>query len=546
MSAPATITDSESGVTVTAAEQRDYYTQRARTLEQLEAEGKITVYPHKFHVTTELADFRTKYDHLTASQQLDDVVLRVAGRITVIRCVSAKLYFYKITHNGSSLQVMSNLALYKDGQPGFALMNETVLRRGDHVGVEGIPARSKTGELSIIAHRLVLLSPCYHMLPAPDTLTDTETRYRNRYLDMIVNERVAKTFKMRSQVVKYTRDFFARLDFIEVETPSMSILPGGASARPFVTHHNDLKTNMFMRIAPELFLKQCIIGGLPRVFEIGKNFRNEGVDMTHNPEFTAIEAYWAYADYEDLMKMTEDLIAGMVLELTGSYTIEYPCKDGVVRPIDFTPPFRRFPMIRTLEERLAVKFPEDLASSETTAFLRGILKERSLVLEEPHTTVRMLDKLVGEYIEPDLIQPGYIIDHPQIMSPLAKWHRSESSLTERFELFVAGRELCNAYPELNDPFWQRKMFQSEQEGRAAGDTEAQVVDEAFCESLEYGLPPTGGWGMGIDRLCMFLTNQQSIKEVILFPMMKPLEREREAQKQLSGTIKFALEQMAGK
>jgi len=314
------------------------------------------------------------------------------------------------------------------------------------------------------------------------------------------------------------------------------MIPGGASAKPFVTHHNELKLDMFMRVAPELYLKQLVIGGMNKVFEIGKNFRNEGIDLTHNPEFTAIEAYWAYADYEDVMKMTEDLISSLVLEVNGSYKLKYhpdtknfPTKEI---EIDFSPPFRRVPMIETLEKTLNVKFPADLNSDKANNFLRNLLQEKNISCTPPQTTARLLDKLVGEYIEPTLTNPGFIINHPQIMSPLAKWHRANPQLTERFELFVAGRELCNAYTELNDPVIQRELFLAQAKDRDAGDEEAQPIDEAFCTAIEFGLPPTGGWGMGIDRLCMYLTDQSNIKEVILFPAMKPSDMERTTQQKL--------------
>jgi lysyl-tRNA synthetase class 2 len=350
-----------------------------------------------------------------------------------------------------------------------------------------------------------------------------------------------------------------------------------------------------MRIAPELFLKQLVIGGLDRVYEIGKNYRNEGIDLTHNPEFTAIEAYQAYADYHDVMKMTEDLLSSMVKAVCGSYKINYhhqgtdhglerpdllaklSAKLGVVFPadlasaegkkfveellakhnvvcrhpvtlsrqlnalaveflvpkmeIDFTPPFPRIPMIATLEKELGVKFPVDLASAETTEFLKAHCKKHGVECRPPLTNSRLLDKLVGHFIEPKCISPAFITDHPQMMSPLAKYHRSSANLTERFELFMAGREIANAYTELNDPVVQRRMFESQSSDRKAGDDEAQPIDEGFCTSIEYGLPPTGGWGLGIDRLVMILTDQNNIKEVLLFPAMKPLDAERAAQAQ---------------
>jgi len=320
----------------------------------------------------------------------------------------------------------------------------------------------------------------------------------------------------------------------------MNMLAGGATAKPFVTYHNDLGVNLFMRVAPELFLKQLIIGGMEKVYEIGKNYRNEGIDLTHNPEFTAVEAYWAYADYEDIMKLTEDLLSSMVLAIKGTYKVTYHPL-GHENPekayeIDFEPPYARIPMIETLESRLKIKFPPLDSEEVINDFLKALIKQKEIECEPPLTTARLLDKLVGEYIEPDLINPSFIIDHPQIMSPLAKYHRHKPHLTERFELFVAQKELCNAYTELNDPFVQRQLFSAQSVDRAAGDDEAQPIDEGFCEAMEHGLPPTGGWGMGIDRLTMFLSDCNNIKEVILFPAMRPLDRDRIAQEQ---QLKFA-------
>ena len=519
-----------------------YYELRKATMKKLQEKG-VNVYPHKFDVTSTIPDFRSKYNYLGKEQQVDADVLQVAGRIVWKRTASSKLFFYEISGDGEILQVLVNFKLYKD-QDNFSDINDWVLKRGDIIGVVGVPCRSKSGELSILAHTLQLLSPCYHNLPHPNKLTDPETRYRARYLDLITNSNVANIFRTRSKIIKFIRNFFDSRGYMEVETPTMNVLPGGATAKPFVTHYNALHANMFLRIAPELYLKQLVIGGLNKVYEIGKNWRNESSDVTHNPEYTAIETYCAYVDYNDLMESTEELLSSMVLEITGSYKVESVMKNGEKRVIDFTPPFRRFPMIETLEQRLNVTFPADLASEETSSFLKDLLLKLNVSCGEPLTTARMLDKLVGEYIECDLINPGFITEHPQIMSPLAKWHRSKPGLTERFELFAAKFEICNSYTELNDPFKQRECFMSEKKGKDDGDDEAQPVDEPFCVALEHALPPTGGWGMGIDRLTMLLTGQSSIKEVILFPALKLTDSEKEAQKQLAGTLKETFLSMA--
>jgi lysyl-tRNA synthetase class 2 len=516
---------------------------------QLQDKG-VACYPHKFTVTMSVQAFRDAYDNQEtqmeegATQGVTNKAFTqsLAGRIVGQRTLSAKLLFLDLDDGVKTLQVVCNRRDFLDEQQ-FDQMTAAI-KRGDIIGVTGHPGRTKSHEFSLMAVTLQLLSPCYHNLPFPNKLQEDERRQRQRYVDLIVNDRSRQDARTRAAVVRYIREFFWARDFLEVETPTLNVLPGGANARPFVTHHNDLHMNMFLRIAPELYLKQLVIGGLQRVFEIGKNFRNEGIDQTHNPEYTAIESYCAYDDYDDLMRMTEELLSGLVLKLTGSYKLDYVDKNDTLHNIDFTPPFRRVPLIATLEKELQVKFPEDLASEETRLFLEELLKKQALHCE-PKTTAKMIDTLVGEYIEPQLSSPGFITDHPQIMSPLAKWHRSAPGLTERFELFVAGKELCNAYTELNDPFKQRACFQSQQQDRDKGDDEAQPIDEGFCVALEHGLPPTGGWGMGIDRLCMLLSNRSAIKDVILFPTMKPLDEERAQQQRIMKNALQALLETGG-
>jgi len=464
-------------------------------------------YPHKFHVDMTIHEFIQRFSEKTEKGAWLEDQVSIAARVTNIRHQGKNLVFYDLRQEGERLQVMCNSNNHKSDRD-FSELHSTI-RRGDIIGVIGLPGRTQTTELSIAGLDIKLLSPCLHMLPDAHTgFKDRESRYRKRYLDLIMNNKTRETFIMRSKVVNFVRQYLNKLNFIEVETPMMNAIPGGATARPFMTHHNDLDMKLYMRIAPELYLKELVVGGLERVFEIGKNFRNESIDQTHNPEYTACEFYMAYADFNDLMNLTEDMLSTMVKELSGSYIVKYhPDPDNEpekVIDIDFSPPWRRISMMEGLEQELGVPLPKDLDSKEAEVFFDEQCKKHKVDCSHPRTTIRMVDKLVGRFLETQCLNPTFIIEHPQVMSPLAKYHRSKPGLTERFELFIKYHEFCNAYTELNDPFVQKDLFMQQVKEKEKGDDESMFYDETFVNALEHALPPTAGWGLGNQRFIQVL------------------------------------------
>lgn len=484
---------------------------RRDKLAELQAAGRdpfvITKYDQTHHSTEILEHF----------EELDGKKVSIAGRIMLKR-VMGKASFCHIQDRDGKIQVY--IARDSIGEESYAEFKKMDI--GDIIGVKGFVFKTKTGETSVHAESVVLLSKSLQVLPEKfHGITDVDTRYRQRYLDLIMNPEVRDTFKKRSQIIKEIRRFLDGRGFMEVETPMLVSNAGGAAARPFETHFNSLDEDLKLRISLELYLKRLIVGGLERVYEIGRVFRNEGLDTRHNPEFTLMELYQAYTDYEGMMELTESMFRYLAETVCGSAVIEY---NGTV--IDMSKPFARLSMSDAVKEYAGVDF--DKISSDEEA--KAIAKEKNIEFEDRHKKGDILNLFFEEYCEDKMIQPTFIIDHPVEISPLTKKKPSDPSKVERFELYIYGREMCNAYSELNDPIDQRERFKAQDALAAAGDEEANHTDEDFLNALEVGMPPTGGIGYGIDRLVMLLTNSQAIRDVLLFPTMKSLDSDKKTAK----------------
>ena len=479
---------------------------RRAKLKELQDAGQDPFQITKYVVTHHSTDIKDNFEALAGK------TASIAGRIMSKRGMG-KAVFCDLQDGKGRIQLY--VRIDELGEEAFAKFKKIDI--GDIVGVEGEVFQTKRGEISVKAHKVTLLSKS--LLPLPEKfhgLTDKETRYRQRYVDLIMNEDVRRTFQIRTAFIKHVRKYLDDRDYLEVETPILNTIQGGATARPFVTHHNTLDLDMYLRIATELHLKRLTVGGFERVYEIGRIFRNEGMDPKHNPEFTTIELYQAYADFNDMMDLFEDLLSSAAQKLLGAYQVQWQGED-----IDLTPGWPRMPMHEAVKQYCGIDFMAISSDEEAVAAAKSIGVELPETADK--TWGNALYECFDQRVEEKLIQPTFITMHPVDVSPLAKRSPADPRLTERFELFICHSEMGNAFSELNDPIDQRQRFQKQVEQRERGDDEAGMMDEDFLTALEYGLPPTGGLGIGIDRCVMLLTGSDSIREVILFPTMKPMD-----------------------
>jgi len=479
---------------------------RRQKLADLQAAGKDPFDVYKVERSHSAQEVKDRYEELAEKS------VTIAGRLMSKR-IQGKAGFCDVYDRSGKMQIYVRLDAVGEEQ----FKDAKTFDIGDFLEVTGTPFVTKTGETSLRATSVVLISKSLKPLPEKwHGLKNPDLKYRQREVDLIMNKDVRDTFMKRTKIIRAVREFLDNRGFMEVETPILAPIAGGAAARPFVTHHNTLDIDMYLRIATELYLKRCIVGGFEKVYDMGKNFRNEGMDVRHNPEFTMIELYEAYSDYNDMMKITEDMVAYVCEKVLGTTKLNYQGTD-----IDFTPPWRRLTMVDAVKEYAGVDFT-NVATDEDA---RAIAKEKHLEMKKELkdcTKADILNALFEEYGEDKLIQPTFLCDYPVEISPLTKKKRGDEAFTERFEGFIYGRELCNAYSELNDPIVQRQRFEQQAKERELGDDEAYLIDEEFMNALEVGMPPTGGLGIGIDRLIMLLTDAASIRDIILFPTMKPI------------------------
>ena len=485
--------------------------QRLRKLAEVQRLG-YDLYPHRYDRTHEVTDLVQQFSSKSSDElEGEEVQVQTAGRIVSMRG-HGKVGFADLAGQGSRIQ----LYVRKDqvGSENYQLYR--LLEIGDLIGVTGKVFRTRMGELSISVEQINLLAKA--LLPLPEKwhgLTDVELRFRQRYLDLIANPEVREVFVRRSHIIREIRRFLDEQGFLEVETPMMQPLAGGATARPFKTFHEALGIPLFLRVAPELYLKRLTVGGLDRVYEINRNFRNEGISTQHNPEFTMLEFYMAYADYNDLMGLTEEMLSGVVEKVTGSTRVLYGEDE-----IDFGK-YRRLSMVEAIREYWPESPAPTLEELDDPVHLRELLEQQEAEIQREASWGVLLAELFETVAEPQLVQPTFIFDYPLELSPLAKTKDTDPRFVERFELYAGRFELANAYSELNDPAEQKRRFEQQLRRRAQGDREAHAMDEDYVRALSYGLPPTGGFGMGIDRLTMLLTDRRSIREVILFPQLRP-------------------------
>ncbi len=488
---------------------------RLEKIEQLKQAGQ-TPYAYRWEITHHAAELQATYVDLGNGEEVD-IDVAIAGRIVAKR-VFGKLAFFNLQDETGTIQLYLDKTRIQDNMEAIDPNAFEHLKQltdvGDIIGVKGTVKRTEKGELSIYVRHYAMLTKS--LLPLPDKwhgLTDVAKRYRQRYVDLIVNPEVRETFRRRALITASIRRYLDQQGFIEIETPVLQSEAGGAEARPFITYHNTLEMNLYLRIATELHLKRLIVGGFEKVFELGRIFRNEGISTRHNPEFTTIEVYQAYADYYDMMTLTETIITTAAKDVLGTLQITYQGE-----AIDLTPPWRRLTMHEAVQEKTGIDFSQfdSLDEAKAAAQKAGIQD-----IDDCESIGHILNEAFEQTVEATLMQPTFILDYPVEISPLAKPHRSKPGLVERFELFIVGRETANSFSELTDPIDQRQRLEDQAARKEAGDLEAHSVDEDFLNALEHGMPPTGGLGIGIDRLVMLLTDSPSIRDVIAFPLLKP-------------------------